>query len=115
MEVIYLQTHVTKKEAKKWLGKSISALKKDGSVVSGKLVKIKGVQLILQKPRDRKVRTKAFIPLVLFDLLAIGGHHHGFGHHGFGHHGIGHHGFGHHGFGHGFEHHGFGHPFGGFF
>jgi hypothetical protein len=100
-------THVTQKVAIKWLGKSIFALKKDGSVVTGKLVKINGNQLIVQQTKDKKVKTKAFIPLVLFDLLAIGGHH------GFGHHGLGHHGFGHHGFGHGFGHHGFGH--GGFF
>ncbi|WP_199622613.1 hypothetical protein [Paenibacillus alkalitolerans] len=111
-----MRKHVTKKEARKWLGKSIYALKKDGSVISGKLVKINGNQLILHQPGNRKVSTKAFIPLVLFDLLAIGGHH-GFGHPGFG---FGH-GFGHPGFGHGFGHpgfgfgHGFGHPFGGFF
>jgi hypothetical protein len=113
------QQSVTRKEARKWLGKSIFALKKDGSVVYGKLVKMKGDQLILRQFSNNKLKTTAFIPLVLFDLLAIGTHHHGFGHHGFGHPGFGHgfgpHGFGHHGFGHGFGPHGFGHPFGGFF
>ncbi|GGH13784.1 hypothetical protein [Paenibacillus segetis] len=63
---------VTKKEAEKWIGKSITAYKKDGSIVTGKLMKISGNRLILSPNSKKKVSTKAIIPLVLFDLLAIG-------------------------------------------
>lgn len=63
---------VTRKEAEKWLGKQIAAYKKDGTVVTGKLVKISGNRLILRQAPGKKVKTKAIIPLVLFDLLAIG-------------------------------------------
>ncbi|MGG6312258.1 hypothetical protein [Paenibacillus macerans] len=63
---------VTRKEAEKWLGKSIVAYKKDGTVVTGKLVKISGNRLIVRQGSGKKVKTKAIIPLVLFDLLAIG-------------------------------------------
>lgn len=63
---------VTRREAGKWLGKSITAYKKDGTVVTGKLVKISGNRLIIRQAPGKKVKTKALIPLVLFDLLAIG-------------------------------------------
>ncbi|MGP0586362.1 hypothetical protein [Paenibacillus timonensis] len=63
---------VTRKEAEKWLGKQVAAYKKDGTVVTGKLVKISGNRLIVRQAPGKKVRTKAIIPLVLFDLLAIG-------------------------------------------
>lgn len=63
---------VTKKEAEKWVGKNIVAYKKDGSVVTGKLVKISGNRLMVTPASRKKVHTKAIIPLVLFDLLAIG-------------------------------------------
>ncbi|WJH34745.1 hypothetical protein N6H14_00585 [Paenibacillus sp. CC-CFT747] len=70
------QQPVTKAEVRKLVGKQIYALKKDGSVVSGKLVRIKGSELILSngksRGKDKKVSVKAIIPLVLFDLLAIG-------------------------------------------
>ncbi len=62
---------VTKEQAKALVGKHIFALRKDGSLVTGKLVKVKGSQLIV-KQAGHKVRTKAILPLVLFDLLAIG-------------------------------------------
>ncbi|WP_410769904.1 hypothetical protein [Fontibacillus sp. BL9] len=70
---------VTKKEAEKWLGKSIVAYKKDGGVVTGKLVKISGNRLIVTQNSGKKVKTKAIIPLVLFDLLAIGSAPYGYG------------------------------------
>ena len=66
---------VSKEEAKKWIGQSIDAVKKDGTVVTGKLVRIKGSKLIFAAEKAEKgkvVQTKALIPLVLFDLLAIG-------------------------------------------
>ena len=75
-----MKTQVTQNRAKALVGKEIYAVKKDGTVVTGKLVQIKGRRLII-KPRHSKVTTKAFIPLVLYDLLAIGtyGGYGGFG------------------------------------
>lgn len=64
---------VTKQQARKLIGKNIYAVRKDGGIVTGKLVMIKGNQLVLQH-KSKKVRTTAIIPLVLFDLLAIGTH-----------------------------------------
>jgi hypothetical protein len=63
---------VSKDEAKKWIGQNIDAVKKDGSVVTGKLIGIKGSKLIFAAEKGKVVQTKAIIPLVLFDLLAIG-------------------------------------------
>ncbi|NUU59318.1 hypothetical protein [Paenibacillus agri] len=63
---------VTKKQVMKLVGKHIVAVKKDGTKVSGKLVRISGNRLILQRSNGKKVQTKALIPLVLFDLLAVG-------------------------------------------
>lgn len=73
---------VTRKEAEKWVGKSITAVKKDGTIVTGKLVKISGNRLIVRQP-GKKVKTKALIPLVLFDLLAIGSGPYGYGYGGY--------------------------------
>lgn len=70
---------VTRKEAQKWVGKSIVAYKKDGSMVSGKLVKVSGERLYVRQNSGKKVKTKAIIPLVLFDLLAIGAAPYGYG------------------------------------
>ncbi|WP_282939512.1 hypothetical protein [Paenibacillus sp. RC67] len=91
-----MQMTVSSKEVQKLIGKTVYAVKKDGTTVSGKLVRISGNKLIMV-PEEGKVQTSAFIPLVLFDLLAIGTSPFAFG------------GFG--GFG-GFD--GFGSPFGGF-
>lgn len=63
---------VSKEEAAKWIGHKIDVVKKDGSVVSGKLVRIKGSRLIFAAEKGKTVQTKAIVPLVLFDLLAIG-------------------------------------------
>lgn len=63
---------VTKAQASKLIGKRIYALHKNGSVVSGKLIRISGNRLVLEQSKGKKVKTKAIIPLVLFDLLAIG-------------------------------------------
>jgi hypothetical protein len=66
-----LQTTVSKQDVKKLVGQQIYAVKKDGSVLEGKLLQTKGNKLIVA-PQNKKVKTSAFIPLVLFDLLAIG-------------------------------------------
>ncbi|BFH70335.1 MAG: hypothetical protein E6230_13990 [Paenibacillus dendritiformis] len=63
---------VTRAQASKLVGKRIYALHKNGSVVSGKLIRISGNRLVLEQAKGKKVKTKAIIPLVLFDLLAIG-------------------------------------------
>lgn len=59
-------------QVKKMVGQTIYAVKKDGTRLSGKLVRVKGNQLYIRSAADGKVRTSAIIPLVLFDLLAIG-------------------------------------------
>ncbi|MFC3802497.1 hypothetical protein [Cohnella sp. GCM10012308] len=63
---------VTKSQAQKLVGRHIYAVRKDRSVVYGKLVAIKGDSLILERRKGKQVQTKAIIPLVLFDILAIG-------------------------------------------
>lgn len=63
---------VTKKQVMGLIGKRIIAVKKDGTQVTGKLLRVSGNRLILQRVSGKKVQTKAIIPLVLFDLLAIG-------------------------------------------
>ncbi|MCE3199376.1 hypothetical protein JI735_16035 [Paenibacillus sonchi] len=63
---------VTKKQVMKLVGKNIVAVKKDGTKVSGKLLRVSGNRLVLQRVSGKKVQTKALIPLVLFDLLAVG-------------------------------------------
>lgn len=63
---------VTKTQVMKLVGKNIVAVKKDGSKVMGKLLRVSGNRLILQRASGKKVQTKALIPLVLFDLLAVG-------------------------------------------
>ncbi|MFD3272353.1 hypothetical protein ACE3MS_19870 [Paenibacillus dendritiformis] len=78
---------VTKAQASKLVGKRIYALHKNGSVVSGKLIRISGNRLVLEQSKGKKVKTKAIIPLVLFDLLAIGTAPYAFG--GYGEYGYG--------------------------
>lgn len=67
---------VSREQARKLLGKSVYAVKRDGSVVKGRLVRISGNRLYLspgKSSKGKKVNIKAFLlPLVLFDLLAIG-------------------------------------------
>lgn len=66
-----MRKHVTRTEAMKLIGKNIVAFKKDGTRVTGKLLKVSGDKLVLKRIGGKKVRTKAILPLVLFDLLAI--------------------------------------------
>jgi hypothetical protein len=69
---------VKKEQVRKLIGREIYALKKDGSIVSGKLVGIRGNRLMLEQPRG-KAQVKGLLPLVLFDLLAIGSSPYEFG------------------------------------
>ncbi|WP_424767186.1 hypothetical protein [Paenibacillus sp. sgz302251] len=67
--------NVSKQQVRKLVGKSIYAVRQDGSVVSGKLVRVHKNKLIVapfKKDKGKLVKTKAILPLVLFDLLAIG-------------------------------------------
>ncbi|MFC5701981.1 hypothetical protein ACFPVX_11840 [Cohnella faecalis] len=72
-------SRVSASEARKLIGRQIYAVRKDGSVVTGKLVRVQSNRLVLEQPKGKNVQTKAIIPLVLFDLLAIGTTPFGFG------------------------------------
>ncbi|MDB4866402.1 MAG: hypothetical protein JWR03_735 [Cohnella sp.] len=78
--------HVSRSQARELVGKYIYAVRQDGTVVQGRLVSVDGNELIME-PTDGKARVKAILPLVLFDLLAIGtlpfGYGYGYGY-GFG-------------------------------
>lgn len=66
---------VSKQQVRKLIGKPIYALRPDGSVVTGKLVRVHQNKLIvapLKQDKGKQVQTKAILALVLFDLLAIG-------------------------------------------
>ncbi|UPK45651.1 MULTISPECIES: hypothetical protein [Paenibacillus] len=66
-----MKQHVTRDDAMKLIGKNIVAIKKDGTRVTGRLLKVSGNKLVLKRAVGKKVSTKAILPLVLFDLLAI--------------------------------------------
>ena len=66
---------VSKRQAHSLIGQPIYAVRKDGTVTTGRLVRINGNQLAiapLKSDKRKTVKTKAILPLVLFDLLAIG-------------------------------------------
>ncbi|AZN41423.1 50S ribosomal protein L33 [Paenibacillus albus] len=66
---------VSNKQISKYYGKKIYALKKDGTVVTGILTQVQGNRVILTQFRQvegKTVKAKFLIPLLLFDLLAIG-------------------------------------------
>jgi hypothetical protein len=67
-----MQQTILKRNVQKLVGKTIYAIKKDGTAVSGKLVRISGNRLIVAPRKGKLVKTSALIPLVLFDLLAVG-------------------------------------------
>lgn len=79
-----MQSTVNRQDVKKLIGKQIYAVRKDGTMVTGLLRGMKGNELIIEQPKGKTAKTKAFIPLVLFDLLAIGTWNGGFGFGGFG-------------------------------
>lgn len=64
-------SQVSRSQAKELIGKEIYAVRRDGSVVKGRLINVKNYELVLE-PLDGKARTQAILPLALFDLLAIG-------------------------------------------
>jgi hypothetical protein len=66
-----MQAVVRKEDVKKLVGQDVLALKRDGSLVSGKLVRLSGNQLIIRS-KGKDAKTSAVLPLALFDLLAIG-------------------------------------------
>ncbi|KRE75877.1 hypothetical protein ASL11_01820 [Paenibacillus sp. Soil750] len=68
----FVASRIRKEEVRKLIGKDILAVKKDGTQVTGKLVRISGNTLMVSPQSGKKVQVKAIIPLVLFDLLAIG-------------------------------------------
>ncbi|QJD87510.1 50S ribosomal protein L33 [Cohnella herbarum] len=72
-------SRITRSQVQKLVGKQIYAVRKDGSVVLGKLVRISGNRLVLEPPKGKKVQTKLFLPLLLFDVLAVGTAADGFG------------------------------------
>ena len=88
-----MRSAIRKEEVSKLVGKDIVALKKDGTTVAGKLVEIKGNKLVVA-PEGQKAHTKAIVPLVLFDLLAIGTAPYAFGGYGYPGYGAGYGGFG---------------------
>ncbi|RAP77254.1 50S ribosomal protein L33 [Paenibacillus montanisoli] len=66
---------VSQKQISKYYGKKIYAVKKDGSIVTGTVTQIQGNRVILTQVTQEKgktVKSKFLIPLLLFDLLAIG-------------------------------------------
>ncbi|UHA72262.1 hypothetical protein [Paenibacillus sp. 481] len=67
-----MRSVVTSAQAESLLGRDIYALKKDGAVVTGKLVRVTGNQLVIEDKSDKPVKTRALLALALFDLLAIG-------------------------------------------
>ncbi|AFC27554.1 hypothetical protein PM3016_587 [Paenibacillus mucilaginosus 3016] len=75
---------VRKQDAAKLIGKEIVAVRKDGTVVRGKLVRVSGTQIFLSPRKGKQVKTSAIIPLVLFDLLAIGTAPYAYGPYGYG-------------------------------
>jgi len=58
----YMKHSVTKAQAQRWVGKNIIATKKDGTLITGKLLRISGNRLIMQRNSGKKVQTKAIIP-----------------------------------------------------
>ena len=78
-----MQQPVTRRQALRLVGKKVIATKKDGRTVVGKLMKVSGNRLIIQRNTGKRVQTKAIIPLVLFDLLAIGTAPYAFGGYGY--------------------------------
>lgn len=64
--------NVTKAQAQKLIGKHVYVRHKNGTVMSGKLLDVNEDRLLLISEKGKNASTNAIIPLVLFDLLAIG-------------------------------------------
>ena len=72
---------IKKTEVKKLTGRIIYTINKKGMRISGKLVRISGNKLYIRPAsiNNKQVQINAIIPLVLFDLLAIGTSPYGYG------------------------------------
>ncbi len=65
---------INKKSLRKLTGRTIYVINNKNIKITGKLVKLSGNKIYLQPTSigNKKVRTSAILPLVLFDLLAVG-------------------------------------------
>ena len=72
---------IKKTELKKLTGRIIYTINKKAMRISGKLVRISGNKLYIRPAsiNNKQVQINAIIPLVLFDLLAIGTSPYGYG------------------------------------
>lgn len=86
---------------KSLIGKHVVIQHKNGQTISGKLVSVKGNRVNVRPVQaNGKAYTKAILPLVLFDLLAIGtAPYAGYGYPGYGYPGYGYPGYGYPGYG----------------
>src|SRR5262245_17933058 len=64
-----MKKQVRKQDVQKLIGKQIYAIKKDGTIVEGKLIRVSGNQMFIAPRKGKQVKTSAILPLVLFDLL----------------------------------------------
>lgn len=62
---------ITRAQAGQFIGREIYVLKRNGSAVHGKLTGLQGDKLMMAPIRG-KAQIRAFLPLALFDVLAIG-------------------------------------------
>jgi hypothetical protein len=76
-----IRMRVNQKALKKLTGRTIYVINNKGVRLAGKLVKANSKKLYLQPTRigNKSVKTSAIIPLVLFDLLAVGTAPYGYG------------------------------------
>jgi len=72
-------SRITRSHVQKLVGKRIYAVRRDGTVATGKLVSLSGNTLVLEQPKSKKVQTKAILSLALLDLFAVGAVDGGFG------------------------------------
>lgn len=61
-------------QVRRLAGKRIYAVTRRGEIAEGKLLRVSGHSLVLRPERinGKKVKTQALLPLVLYDLLAVG-------------------------------------------
>lgn len=92
---------ISRKEVQKLLGRHIYAVRKDGTAVRGKLVRVSGNTVFVAplKGKGKQVKTSAIVPLVLFDLLAIGTSPYAYGYGGYSPYGFGYSPYGYGGYG----------------
>jgi hypothetical protein len=88
---------ITPKQAKRLLGRPVYAVRKDGTVATGRLVKVKAGRIFLSPLNKKEVSVKGLLPLTLLTLGGLGG----FGYPGAGFGGFGAQGFGYPGYGYG--------------